>query len=202
MKHFSFAVVFWAMVSAAGVSLWVRSRLVTEELYWGPSGRLCWVRSSQGQLIVIVATHQSLGPTGLGWHQRWTESHPHPNALLNPPLIALPHNGEFYSQHQKEYDLGFLNSGISSAMISRMWPPFGTPGNLYYVVTPAWVFVAMTLPWVPLRSTYIFLRGTRRRVAGLCPTCGYDLRATPDRCPECGSAVPPHASPDPPAKEG
>ena len=56
------------------------------------------------------------------------------------------------------------------------------------IAIPHWFIVLLfaILPALRLRAA---IRSRRHGLAGLCPTCSYDLRATPDRCPECGSSI-------------
>ena len=55
----------------------------------------------------------------------------------------------------------------------------------FWVTIPYW-FVVLTAAVAPSWSAARAWRGRRRHSAGHCPACGYDLRATPQRCPECG----------------
>jgi hypothetical protein len=50
-----------------------------------------------------------------------------------------------------------------------------------------WWFLLLLCSLPPGLRLIGWLRRRRHRDRSLCPACGYDLRATPGRCPECGA---------------
>jgi hypothetical protein len=71
-------------------------------------------------------------------------------------------------------------------------------GSIWYVqaangecsiIVPHWLLLGISA--APAASVVARRRWSRRRPEVPCPRCGYDLRATPGRCPECGTASAP-----------
>jgi hypothetical protein len=95
------------------------------------------------------------------------------------------------------YEIGWLSviplmydrPGLTVQLILS-FPYFCLDGLARYhrFAESAWVIPVRAIAF--LLSCRVLARALPRPFAeGLCPKCGYDLRATPDRCPECGTVA-------------
>ncbi len=77
--------------------------------------------------------------------------------------------------------LGWLGFGDTETQYAGGWR-----SSYRYVSLPLWLVAAATLV-LPFAWVRRALRTKHRRNNGLCPSCGYDLRGSSERCPECGN---------------
>jgi hypothetical protein len=89
---------------------------------------------------------------------------------------------------------GFERAGLGWRHGQKTWN-LGTMSDERVLFLPCWLLV-LVFAVLPVSWCRSELRRRRRAKVGLCPKCGYDLCATPNRCPECGAipAAPPTAA--------
>src|SRR5688500_5678959 len=164
-------------------ALWPRSHWSTDlVLVPGPAATLNGIASHRGS-VMLFHTGLPFDPRrqwGLEAMSAATDDvQPYPDAAFEEGTTLMLSMGRFR--------LGRGTFPVGDTMA----PPAFTAAAV-----PHWFVLLLTgLPSV------LWLRATvrRRRWArqGRCRACGYDLRSSPDRCPECGAAAPPGPGPAP-----
>jgi hypothetical protein len=176
-------------------ALWVRSYYVHD---WFPtwltrSGFM--VDSWWGRIVVTRADFYLPGPPGLVRISAGDiEGHPADHwcrkLFLAIREVESSPDRVFMTGPRMMSPAASLRNGFGFHREVQVFPP-GPDGsflNIRMIAAPYW-FICAVLGLAPaawLRSWYRQRRRAVNRLS-LCLCCGYDLRATPTRCPECGT---------------
>jgi len=169
-RLFTFASAVSLVLCAATAALWVRGYWAWDEVaVRGSGGDLYSASASEGRvLLMVVKNFASLHGTPARMSHR---SMPPMSSWHNGPGVQIAGFGVFRHTHSE------IRSGRSIGITFEA------------VMIPCYALVIATAA-TPLH----WLRHRRVRKGHYCIECGYDLRATPDRCPECGTPPNPLAA--------
>jgi len=99
-------------------------------------------------------------------------------------------SGDFVLEHTPTSIVGTTAQAETRGFMGFRVPVAAPRYSYRWITVPYWacLFVPGMFCVGAIRS---LRRGRRRQRQGLCRRCGYDLRASHDRCPECGTSFTP-----------
>ena len=171
------------------LALWVRSNWVLDEfseIICVGSNQISFdLQSGRGELWLSFSTHP-IRPS------KWRISRPSwfhesdPFRLLFF-LVGTPRGVRYHGWYCSGFGAASYQNTSFLVNAGQVQLLAGTLLNVE-LLSPHW-FIALLASLLPLRWAVVRTRSRRMRDAAQCVQCGYDLRASPDRCPECGTPV-------------
>ena len=169
-----------AVLCVATVGLWVRSYTWSDSVVWRRGPELRSIQSEPGEIAVDFNANQQADrfpPDHFGVLSECYDAR-----ILWPPI-----------------QLRYVSYPAAPANVRHECGGFGLyvlahPSGILAaeVVAPIWsIVLATAFPPLVLMGRGLHSVRRRRRFErfGYCVKCGYDLRATPERCPECGTVA-------------